>query len=334
METGYGEIAPECDTPSEVNGIWWQVLEKGQCSEGNIEYYGDYNSTRYSGTDIDYKEFYEYDFEFFQQYQVPLYACPFILGIISNFILLIIIICNKDMQTLPNMYILNLAISDIIYLTVLFYEACEHSISDNWIDSEFMCTFLSFCRRLSVGLSAHSVSVLSIQRYRVTVNPFHVRVSSPPTWRVTVAAICGMWIVAALFAVPSALSRYLCNEPNSYKMVTYYQHVVIFELSVSCVLPLCVIAYTYIMTALHLIKSSRSISEGTQNPQLNTRRNTAKIVVGLTVVFLISYVPYHAFGTYIVCSREKIIFSKILTDIFMYWNNYYGTRIKFQHVFL
>jgi hypothetical protein len=46
------------------------------------------------------------------------------------------------------------------------------------------------------------------------------------------------------------------------------------------------------MTARHLVESSRSTSEGTKNPQLETRRNTAKIVVGLTVVFLINYVPY------------------------------------------
>jgi len=58
------------------------------------------------------------------------------------------------------------------------------------------------------------------------------------------------------------------------------------------------------MTARHLVKSSRSISEGTENPQMNKRRNTAKIVVGLTVVFLISYVPYHVFLTYIIWTRD------------------------------
>ena len=95
---------------------------------------------------------------------------------------------------------------------------------------------------------------------------------------------------------------------------------VIFELLVSCVLPLCVIAYSYIMIALHLVKSSRSISEGTQNRQLNTRRNTAKIVVGLTVVFLISYVPYHAFSTYIICNEEEEVFSISITNILRYSN--------------
>jgi hypothetical protein len=50
------------------------------------------------------------------------YAVPFTFGTTSNVILLIIIICDKDMRTVLNMYIINLAISDIIYLAVLFSE--------------------------------------------------------------------------------------------------------------------------------------------------------------------------------------------------------------------
>jgi hypothetical protein len=64
------------------------------------------------------------------------------------------------------------------------------------------------------------------------------------------------------------------------------------------------------MTARHLVESARPISEGTQNPQLKTRRNTAKIVVGLTVVFLISYLPYHAIWIYIICTAEKLYYSE------------------------
>jgi hypothetical protein len=147
------------------------------------------------------------------------------------------------------------------------------------------------------------------------VNPFQVLVSPQATWRVTVAAVCGVWIVAALFAVPSALSKYPCEGFLFSRSVTYYQLVVIFELSVSCVIPLCVVAFSYIMTALQLLKSSRSISDGTQNPELKTRRNTAKIVVGLTVVFVISYVPYHAFWTYFIFSKGEVTISEDFKDI-------------------
>jgi neuromedin B receptor/gastrin-releasing peptide receptor len=54
------------------------------------------------------------------------------------------------------------------------------------------------------------------------------------------------------------------------------------------------------MTACHLVKNSRSLSEGTQNHQMNTRKKTANVVLGLTVIFLISYVPYHIWKTYLV----------------------------------
>jgi hypothetical protein len=47
------------------------------------------------------------------------------------------------------------------------------------------------------------------------------------------------------------------------------------------------------MTARHILKNPSSLTGGTQNLQENTRKNTAKVVLGLTVLFLISYVPYH-----------------------------------------
>jgi hypothetical protein len=106
IQTAFKETAPECDTPIEMKGLWWGVLEKGQCLEGNIQYYGDYNSTRYSYNP-------KPDVEILKQYQLPVYAFSFIFDTISNVILLIIIICNKDMRTVPNMHIINLAISDI-----------------------------------------------------------------------------------------------------------------------------------------------------------------------------------------------------------------------------
>jgi len=316
---------PECDTPSEVEGMWWGVLEKGQCLQGNIKYFGDYKNTSYSYTGSGEKEYDSeyrniYDDKFLNLYQVPVYVFPFIFGTTGNVILLIIIICNKDMRTVPNMYILNLAISDIIYLMVFFSQAFANRINYMRVNDEFVCKFVSFCRRLSVGLSAYSVALYSFQRYRVTVRPFHVRVSSQKNWRDIVATFCGVWLVAALFAIPSTLSMNLCAQTSDVTIIIYYQHVVIFELIVACVFPVCLIAFSYIMTARHLVENSRPISEGTQNPQMNIRRNAAKIVVGLAVVFVISYVPYHVFWTYFICSQKDLSSSN--KNALLYHSNY------------
>jgi hypothetical protein len=304
--------------------MWWGVLEKGQCLQDKIHYYEGYKNTNYNYNLNEIKKKYESIVLPLNQYEVQVYAFPFIFGTTSNAIILIIITCNKDMRTLPNMYILNLAISDMIYLTVLFFEACANALSNKWIQGDYVCMLFPFIRRLSVGLTAYSVAVLSVQRYRITVNPLDILVSSQPTWRATGVAIFVVWIVAAIFSVPSALSKYSCYEYMVLEHLTYYQRVVIFELLVSCVIPLCVIAFSYITMARSLVQSSCPISEGTLNPQLNTRKNTVKIVTALSVVFLISYVPYHAFWTYFVYTTNpykaasKIVFEEQYKLQYMY----------------
>ena len=334
IQTEYVGKAPECDTPSEVQGMWWGVLEKRQCLQGNIHYYEDYNNTSYSYTpiqDMDTDtglEEHGYVPSSLKQYQAPIYAVLFLFGTTGNVILIIIIICNKDIRTVTSMYILNLAVSDLINLTVFLSEACANSISVTWLDGEFMCTFLPFCRRLSVGLSAYSVAVLSIRRYRSKAYPFHVLVSSRLTWRGTGATICGVWIVAGLFALPAAHSKYLCRESIILGFETYNQHVVVFELLVSCVIPLCVIAFSYIMAARHLVESVVFISEWTQSHQLKRRKNTAKIMVGLAFIFLISYLPYHALWTHIITTEKLKISDLKIIEIIPHKNNTLGKSIS------
>jgi hypothetical protein len=52
------------------------------------------------------------------------------------------------------------------------------------------------------------------------------------------------------------------------------------------------------MAARHHVESSRFVCGGTQNPQLNSRKNSEKVVVVFTVVCLISYVPSQRFWPY------------------------------------
>jgi hypothetical protein len=291
IRTEYEFTAPKCATPSEVQGMWWGVLEKSQCLQDNIKYYGDFKDTSYIYTPTGNGGPTPYISDFLLHCLLLPIAVFFTFGVTGNVILIMIITCNKDMRTVPNMYILNLAISDLLVLTLIF--SLGFKLAMHLTVTNFIIIFVVFLSRLSVGLSAYSVAVLSIQRYRVTVNPLHVRASSQPTWRATGATICGVWIVAALFALPSGVWVHLCNVSSEGTCLTHGQRVVLFELLVFCVIPLCVIAVSYIITARQIFKSAQPISEETQSPQLNTRTNTAKIVLALTAVYLISYVPYH-----------------------------------------
>jgi len=229
MQTAYDGMVPECDTPGEVKGIWWGLLEKGQCLQGIIHYNGNYINVRYRYTDIKFtdtdtdkeadadtyrvKELipeklkFEIVAGYLNNYKSPICAVLFMFGTAGNVIIIIIITCNRDMRTVPNMYNLSLAINDIIYLTVLFSVFLPYSAK--WLRCDFMCIFLPFCFHMSISLTAYSIAVLGFQRYSVTVYPLHVRFSSQTTWRATGATICGVWIMAALFAIPSTRNNFV-----------------------------------------------------------------------------------------------------------------------------
>jgi len=83
---------------------------------------------------------------------------------------------------------------------------------------------------MAVGLTAYSVAVFSFQRYRVSANPLKVRVSSQISRRVTAATICGVWIVAALFAVPTNIIKFIYKSHTISEILTYFQFAFLFGL--------------------------------------------------------------------------------------------------------
>jgi len=302
IQTAYEGKVPECDTPRQVKGIWWGVLEKGQCLQGQMRYYGDYKNTRYRYTpikDMDMHTKADTDTgkkqgenipSFLKPYELPVSAILFIFGTTANVILIIIIISNKDMRTVPNMYLLSLATSDIIYLTAIFSIVWLDNVT--WLRSDTVCTLLTFFNRMSVGLTVNFVTVLSIRVYKLTVNPFHVRVSSQPVWLSTVATIFVVWIVAAFFAIPAARSQYMCVNSILLWLINYYLYVLAFQILVSFVLPFFTICF-FCTYGQHFAKNVSSLSEETQISRLNKRKNAAKLCAVLSISFTIIAVFYH-----------------------------------------
>jgi len=139
------------------------------------------------------------------------------------------------MRTIPNMNILILSTSDIIYLKAIFSNSSLDNVT--WLCGDIVFTFLPFSNRMSAGLTMNFVNVLSIRLYKLTANPLHVRVSSQPTWLATVATIFGVWILAALFAILAARSQYMCVNSILLWSTKYYRHVIAFQILVSFVLP-------------------------------------------------------------------------------------------------
>jgi hypothetical protein len=310
---------PHCVIPNQGNTLPLVVLERRQCLQDNMKNHVENEHKRYKRAE-DENDLARERFMYHKEHiNVPVYAVPFVFGITSNTIILIIIICNKNMRYNTNIYNLNLAISDMIILTLLFAAdlGVWRSVELSYLHTRIINVFLTFFYRLSFGLSAYSVALLNIHRYRLKVSPSQVHVSAQKTWRAAVANLIRVWIVATLSALPLTLLLIIDLMYETLTIITYYNYVYCFEVLVFCVLPLCVIAFSYIKTARHHDDSSGFISDELQLPQMNERKITAKIVLGLTVVFLISYVPYHVLSLRFFFKEKEILY-RLYKMLFFY----------------
>ncbi|XP_069694840.1 bombesin receptor subtype-3-like [Periplaneta americana] len=302
-----------CESPEQVSGMWWGVLGKAQCKNGSITFQEGYKAVvqnfinRFNGL------FYAQNI--FLEYVQPLiYTLLFIFGTIGNVIVLVAIICNSEMHTVPNVYIMNLAVSDLILLTMNTILSYIHAQSESWELGEVCCRMFGFFRHSSIGVSAYLISVMSIQRYQVISRPLHNRRQSM-TRIGTIATILGVWAICSLFAIPYTLATHVANSScNIYNSWKYYQKVVVFELLVFCFLPLGVTACMYCLAARHLMRSTNIVSEEIHK-QANMRRNSARIVLSLTIVFVFSLLPYHVFLTCMVRDDFDYTLEMIFIDI-------------------
>jgi len=308
ITTFYGGKAPECVTPWYLNSVSFGDLENNSSLQDimGFKFDLDFESPETKKQMSILIELYE----LIRHVRIPVVYVLSTFGITGNVILVIIITCDKNMRNIPNMYILNLGISDLNFLTQIFLNNTLVLLIPNPWDFNYIVRLVSqFGLQMAVVLTAYSVAVLSVQRYSVTVKSLQVRVSSQTSRRATVATICGVWIVAALLAVPKTLLVGIYGPETLWEFYTYIRIISLLELLLFCVLPLCVITFSYCLTSRHLVKNSFYISGMAQNPQIKKRRNAAKVVLGLAIVFAISYVP-----SYILCTFFSFYFSTILRE--------------------
>ena len=288
VKTRIEDDVPKCGSPDQVSGLCWDVMRHAQCKNNVVEFTGEYRSVVHEV--LHHNDELEKQWNFLKYGQTTVYAILFLIGTVGNTTLIIIIACNKRMRTVSYAYILNLAVGDLLSLTMNLplYQAMV--LSRHWLLGKFLCKMAVFFRSLSIGICGFSVTVLSIQRYYATFGSF--RFSTRLT---TFKTILAVWIIAICCALPSSFSMHvdhnmMCTLDN----IEYDRMVDLFHLLTFCVIPLCVIVSMHTMTARQLLITARRLER-----EAKACKTLAKVVLGLTLVFFVSFVPYHVLWTVI-----------------------------------
>lgn len=84
---------------------------------------------------------------------------------IGNLSLFIIVYKDRDLQTVTNLYILNLAAADIMVSIISIPFTLVTIIEDRWVFGDTSCVALGFFTMLSFISSVMSLGMIAINRY-------------------------------------------------------------------------------------------------------------------------------------------------------------------------
>ncbi|XP_032440043.1 endothelin receptor type B-like isoform X1 [Xiphophorus hellerii] len=234
----------------------------------------------------------------------------FAVGIIGNVTLLRIICQNKSMRNGPNALIASLAMGDILYIVIdgpiNVYKllAMKFPFADQPL-GQFLCKLLPFIQKTSVGITVLNLIALSVDRYRAVVSWSRIQCNGIP--KETVVQIAVIWILSALLAVPEAIgfnlhhfsinsnitiTTCLVRPENSFlKFYINFKDWWIFGFYF-CI-PLTCSAIFYGLMSHELLRHKKGDLKRSLGEQLKQRREVAKSVFCLVVIFALCWFPLH-----------------------------------------
>ncbi|XP_006011646.1 endothelin receptor type Aa [Latimeria chalumnae] len=233
----------------------------------------------------------------------------FVTGMVGNATLLRIIYQNKCMRNGPNALIASLALGDIMYIAIDIPINAYKLLAGEWpfADSSagvFLCKLLPFLQKASVGITVLNLCALSVDRYRAVASWSRVQGIGVPL--VTAVEIISIWILSFLLAVPEAIvfdmvpfkrngelyKTCMINASTKYsKMYVKIKDWWLFGFYF-CLPVLCTAIFYTLMTCEMLNRRKGSLRIALSE-HLKQRREVAKTVFCLVVIFALCWFPLH-----------------------------------------
>ncbi|XP_029018368.1 opsin 4xb [Betta splendens] len=230
-----------------------------------------------------------------------------VLGIAGNALVMFAFYSNRKLRSLPNYFIMNLAVSDFLMAftqSPVFFINCLYK---EWAFGETGCKLYAFCGALFGIASMISLLAISIDRYLAITRPLQsLRGSSG---RRTAAAVAAVWLYSLAWSLAPLLgwSSYIPEglmTSCTWDYVTSTAANRSYTMMLCCFvffIPLGVISYCYLFMFLAVRKTSREVERlGTQvrkstliqQKSVRSEWKLAKIAFVVIVVYVLSWSPY------------------------------------------
>ncbi|XP_076173043.1 prolactin-releasing peptide receptor isoform X2 [Ptiloglossa arizonensis] len=223
------------------------------------------------------------------------YGNIFVLGVFGNTLVCFVVARNRQMQTVTNLFITNLALSDVLLCMLAVPFTPLYTFLGGWIFGRILCHLVPYAQGVSVYISTLTLTSIAIDRFMVIIYPFHPRMKID----VCLGVIIGIWTVALLVTLPYGLYMHL-EEPYAYceehwpterfrKIFSSVTSILQF------VLPFFVIAFCYTCVSIKLNDRAKS-KPGTktnkrEEADRERKKRTNRMLIAMVTIFGISWLP-------------------------------------------
>ncbi|XP_066510254.1 neuropeptide FF receptor 1-like [Hoplias malabaricus] len=140
------------------------------------------------------------------------YLFIFLLCMVGNGLVCLIVLENRRMRTVTNLFILNLAVSDLLVGVFCIPTTLVDNLITGWPFTNTVCKMSGLVQGMSVSASVFTLVAIAVDRFRCIVYPFQPKL----TLLVAKVTIVMIWVLALVIMCPSAATLTVTQVKHHY----------------------------------------------------------------------------------------------------------------------
>ncbi|XP_017855816.1 PREDICTED: neuropeptide F receptor isoform X2 [Drosophila arizonae] len=263
---------------------------------------------------------------------IAMYGVLIVFGAMGNIMVVIAVLRKPIMRTARNLFILNLAISDLLLCLVTMPLTLMELLSKFWPygSCATLCKTIATLQALSIFVSTISITAIAFDRYQVIVYP--TRDSLQFVGAVTILA--GIWTLALILASPLFIYKQLINMDmplmlqkfgvphrisyciEDWPMSDGRFYYSIFSLCVQYLVPIVIVSIAY-FGIYNKLKSRITVVAVQCSSQRKTERGrrmqrTNRLLISIAIIFGVSWLPLNFINLYADMQRPSAVTQRML----------------------
>ena len=238
------------------------------------------------------------------------YCMIFIVSLTGNILIGIIVYKTQTMRKPINFFIVNMAMSDLLFPIILIPRGIQKLYLDSWLIGgplgQALCKLVVFLGDLSAAVSIQSLVLIAVDRFGAVIFPLRTPLISS---KLCPLFILATWIVAIAVNSPELFAFKLVEYPGGelgcerhwnevYGESSSFENYIMSYIVVFNFFPLALIAILYIIIYLklksHKFPGEQSANAGQQR-QSERERNVLKMAIAIVLGFAVCWLPLAIF---------------------------------------